>query len=74
MQYNIIYEQDYSNRFAGSWGYVTVNSPDRVDEMLLADSDFKVVVVEGADETPLTGEMDAPQWNAWKEQNKPLLR
>ena len=73
MQYVIISEQDYSNRFAGSWGSVILDHPDRVDAFFLSSSDRKVIVKDDND-TPLTEEMDADQWYAWKEQNKPLYR
>ena len=73
MRYEIRSQQDYSNRFAGSWGSVILNHPDRVDEFFLRDSDRKVIVLDDND-TRLTGEMDAAQWAAWKEQNKPLPR
>lgn len=73
MRYEIRPEQDYSNRFAGSWGSFILDHPDRVDDLLLDDSDSKVVVLDDND-TWLTEEMDADQWAAWKEQNKPLFR
>lgn len=71
MRYEIRSQQDYSNRFAGSWGSVILDHPDRVDEFFLRDSDRKVIVLDDND-TWLTGEMDIDQWNAWKEQNRPL--
>ena len=73
MRYVIISEQDYSNRFAGSWGSVILDHPDEVDAFFLETPDRKVRV-ENDDETPLTEEMDADQWYAWKEQNKHLYR
>lgn len=72
MQFEIRSQQDYSNRFAGSWGSVILSHPDRVDEFFLRDSDRKVIVLDD-DDTRLTGELDADQWNAWKEQNRPLI-
>ena len=73
MQYVIISKQDYSNRFAGSWGSIILDHPDEVDAVFLRTPDRKVVV-EDDNGTPLTEEMDADQWHAWKEQNKPLYR
>lgn len=71
MRYEIRSQQDYSNRFAGSWGSVILDHPDRVDEFFLRDSDRKVIVLDDND-LWLTGELDADQWNAWKKQNRPL--
>ena len=72
MKYVIISEQDYSNRFAGSWGSVILDHPNEVD-VFLRNGDRKVVV-EDDNRTRLTEEMDADQWYAWKEQNKHLYR
>ena len=73
MRYVIRGAQDYSNRFAGSWGVTIITDPDRVGEFMDND-DTRVVVVEGADDTPLTEEMNLEQWNNWKAINKPLFR
>ena len=71
MQYVIISKQDYSNRFAGSWGSIILFHPDRVDDIFSETRDRKVVV-ESDDGTPLTEEMNLDQWRAWKELNKGL--
>ena len=68
MQYEIRPKQDYSVRIGGSWGSIIVYDTGAVDAAFLRDRTCKVVV-EDDNDTPLTEEMNADQWYAWKEQN-----
>ena len=71
MRYVILPEQDYSNRFFGSWGRIIVEDPADVDDAFRTDDTCKVLVQDD-DGTDLTEQMDADQWYDWK--NKRDLR
>ena len=70
MQYRIQALQDYSNRFAGSWGDIIVFAPHRVDFFLAKGN--RTVVVEHDDDTPITGSMSSDEWRVWKECHNPM--
>jgi len=63
------------NRFVHVGAATFIVDRETADRMMLDDADGtnKIVVVDDSGR-PLTGEMDADQWNAWKEQNAHLFR